>query len=219
MKIFNAKSIMLIFATQVIFSQNVMATLIGPSGWQGDNIEGFVASGAFPGLETSVSTLDFSGMWIYTSIGRESRHTNDIDKSFVAGAGTLDTFLAFSTSNTRNWGVWDTVDFDRENLFFEDSDGPWNIGLDSYSEQNSNSFKLFRLTEDTTLNYLAGNAKLSLSVGDIIVGFNDNQNTSSGGDYDDIIIVMRATPVYAPESLILLGLGLVGIWIKRRKMI
>ena len=106
-----------------------------------------------------------------------------------------------------------------ENLFFEDSDGPWNIGLDSYSEQNSNSFKLFRLTEDTTLNYLAGNAKLSLSVGDIIVGFNDNQNTSSGGDYDDIIIVMRATPVYAPESLILLGLGLVGIWIKRRKMI
>tara|TARA_R110002096_G_scaffold96209_3_gene214974 strand:- start:112 stop:687 length:576 start_codon:yes stop_codon:yes gene_type:complete len=172
MKILNVKLVVLVFIVQMAFAHNSIAGLIGPSGWNGDNINGFLANGAFPGIETSVSTLDFSGEWMYTAIGRESGNTNDIDKAATAGVASLDTLLTFSTGNANNWGVWDTVNFDTENLFFEDSNGPWNVGLDSFGATNDPGFKLFRLTQDTTLTYLSGNPSLSLLVGDIIVGFN-----------------------------------------------
>jgi hypothetical protein len=180
----------------------------------------FLANGAFPGIETSVSMLDFSGEWIYNAIGRESGHTNDIDKATSTGFDSLDTLLTFSTANPSNWGVWDTVDFDTENLFFEDSDGPWNVGIDSFGANNDPGFKLFRLTQDTTLTYLTGNPSLTLLAGDIIVGFNDNHLKISDGDYDDIIIIaMRATSVPAPGSLALMGLGLFGLMFMRRKSV
>ncbi|MFT6992270.1 MAG: hypothetical protein ACJASL_004269 [Paraglaciecola sp.] len=217
MKILNVKLLVLVFIVQIVFSHNSIAGLIGPSDWNGDDINGFIATSALPGIETSVTTLDFSGEWIYTAIGRESAHTNDIDKTASAGNEALDTLLTFSTSNTSNWGVWDTVNFDTENLFFEDSNGPWNVGLDSFGANNSDGFKLFRLTENTTLNYLAGNASLSLFVGDIIVGFNDNHLKNSDGDYDDIIIAMRATSVPAPGSLALFAVGLFALVFMKRK--
>lgn len=218
MKILHAKIMVLAFILQMTIAHNAMAGLIGPNGWNGDDINGFLANGAFPGIETSISNIDFNGQWMYTAIGRESGNKNDIDQATNAGAGSLDTSLAFSTTDTSNWGVWDTVDFDTENLFFEDSNGPWNIALDSLlGVINSDGFKIFRVTENTTLTYLAGNASLSLLVGDIIVGFNDNHIGNSDGDYDDIIIAMRATPVPAPGSFALLGLGLIGLVFLRRK--
>ena len=219
MRVLNVKLMVLVFIVQMTFSHNSIAGLIGPSGWNGDNINGFLANGAFPGIETSVSTLDFSGEWMYTAIGRESGHKNDIDQTASAGVDSLDTLLTFSTANTSNWGVWDTVDFDIENLFFEDSNGPWNVGLDSFGVTNDPGFKLFRITQNTTLTHLAGNSNLSLLVGDIIVGFNDNHLNSSDGDYDDIIIAMRATAVPAPASLALFGLGLLGLVFVKRKTV
>jgi hypothetical protein len=217
MKVLNIKLMVLVCIVQMTFAHNASAGLIGPNGWNGDNINGFLANSAFPGIESSVATLDFSGEWMYTAIGRESSHTNDIDESASPGLGSLDALLTFSTANTSTWGVWDTVDFDTENLFFEDSDGPWNVGLDSFGAINDPGFKLFQLTQDTTLTYLSGNASLSLFVGDIIVGFNDNHLSNSDGDYDDIIVAMRATPVAAPGSLALFGLGLFGVMFMRRR--
>jgi hypothetical protein len=220
MKLLNAKLIVLVFIVQMTFAHDSVAGLIRPSGWNGDNINGFLANSAFPGIETSVSTLDFSGEWMYTAIGRESGHENDIDRAASAGVDSLDTLLTFSTANINNWGIWDIVNFDKENLFFEDSNGPWNVGLDSFGATNDPGFKLFRLTENTTLTYLRGNSNLSLLVGDIIVGFNDNHLNSSDGDYDDIIIAMRATTaVPAPASLALFGLGLFVLVLVRRKSV
>lgn len=217
MKLFNVK--LWIYLTQLLFLPQSMAGLIGPGDWNGDNINGFLNSNLFPGIETSVSSLDFNGQWMYTAIGRESGNTNDIDKTANAGIGALDTSLSFSTANSSNWGAWDTVDFDIENLFFEDSNGPWNIGLDTFGSINDPGFKLFRLTQDTTLTYLSGNSSLELFVGDIIVGFNDNHLSHSDADYDDIIVAMRATPVPAPGSLTLLALGVFGLMFIRRKSI
>lgn len=219
MKVLNLKLMVLTFILQMAFPHNSIAGLIGPSDWNGDDINGFLSNSTLPGIETSVFTLDFDGEWIYTAIGRESSNENDIDQTNNAGDGALDTSLIFSTNNTSNWGVWNTVNFDTENLFFEDSNGPWNVGLDSFGADNSDGFKLFRLTENTTLNYLAGNSSLPLFVGDIIVGFNDNQHYNSDGDYDDIIIAMRATAVPAPGSLALLGVGLFGLLFMRRKIV
>ncbi len=203
---------------QIVFSHNSIAGLIGTSDWSGDDINGFIATSALPSIETSVITLDFSVEWMYTAIGRESAHTNDIDNTSSTGNGALDTLLTFSTSNTSNWGVWDTVNFDTENLFLEDSNSPWNVDLDSFGANNSVGLKFFRLTKNTTLNYLAGNASLSLFVGDIIVGFNDNHLKNSDGDYDDIIIAMRATSVPAPGSLALFAVGLFAlVFMKQRQ--
>jgi hypothetical protein len=218
MKILNVKLLVLVFIVQIVSSHNSIAALIGPSDWNGDDINGFIATSALPGIETLVTTLDFSGECMYTAIGRESGHKNDIDKAANPGNEALDTLLTFSTSNTSNWGMWDTVNFDNENLFFEDSNGPWNVGLDSFEANDSVGFKLFRLTENATLNYLAGNSSLSLFVGDIIVGFNDNHLKNSDGDYDDIIIAMRATSVPAPGSLALFAVGLFGLVFMKRKI-
>jgi hypothetical protein len=219
MKILNVKITILVFIAQMAFASNSIAGLIGPGGWNGDNINGFLGNGAFPGIETSVSTLDFSGEWMYTAIGRESGNTNDIDKATSAGLGALDTSLTFSTASATNWGVWDTVNFDTDNLFFEDSDGPWNVGIDTFGAINDPGFKLFRLTQATTLTYLTGNPSLTLLAGDIIVGFNDNHLSSSDADYDDIIIAMRATSVPTPGSLALMGLGLFGLMFMKRRSV
>ena len=219
LKILNVKIVGLIFILHLTAAHNSMAGLIGSDDWNGDNINGFLASSAFPGIETSISSLDFSGEWIYTAIGRESGNTNDIDQSAIAGAGATDSFLTFSTANTDNWGVWETIDFNTENLFFEDSNGPWNVEIDFFGGTNDPGFKLFRLTQNTSLNYLSGNNNLSLFVGDIIVGFNDNNIYNSDGDYDDIIIAMRATSVSAPGSSALLGLGLFWLLLMRHKSV
>ncbi|MFT4811478.1 MAG: hypothetical protein ACI9LX_004855 [Paraglaciecola sp.] len=78
--------------------------------------------------------------------------------------------------------------------------------------------KFFRLTKNTTLNYLAGNASLSLFVGDIIVGFNDNHLNNSDDDYDDIIIAMGATSVPTSGSLALFAVGLFAlVFMKQRQ--
>jgi len=216
-KILNVKLIVCAFIVQMTFMHNAMGGLIGPTGWNGDNIDGFLKNGAFPGTEISVSTLDFSGEWMYTAIGRESGHTNDIDEASSPGEKSSDSLLTFSTANASNWGVWNTVDFDISNLFFEDSDGPWNVGLDSFGISNDPGFKLFRLTQNTTLTHLSGNSSLSLFVNDIIVGFNDNHKSHSDGDYDDIIIAMRATSVPEPSTLAIFALGMMGLASRRFK--
>jgi hypothetical protein len=194
-----------------------MAGLIGHRDWNGDDINGFIATSALPSIETSVTKLDFSGEWMCTAIGRESAHTNEIDNTASAGNGVLDTLLTFSTSNTSNCGVWDTVNFDTENLFFEDSNGPWNVGLDSFRANNSVGFKFFRLTKNTTLNNLADNGSLSFFVGYIIVGFYDNHLSNSDGDYGDIIIAMGATSVPTSGSLALFAVGLFALVFMKQK--
>jgi len=214
-KILNIKLMVCALIIQMTFMHNAMGGLIGPTGWNGDNIEGFLKNGAFPGSEVTVSMLDFNGKWMYTAIGRESGHTNDIDEASNPGKKSSDSLLTFSTANASNWGVWDTVDFDIANLFFEDSDGPWNVGLDYFGIANDSAFKLFHLTQNTTLTHLSGNSSLSLFVNDIIVGFNDNNKSHSGGDYDDIIVAMRAPSVPEPTILVLFAIGIMGLASRR----
>ena len=100
------------------------------------------------------------------------------------------------------------MNFDVANLFFSDTDGPFNQPLDAFSLSGA-YFKLFKLTADSNaLSYLGSD--LVLLKDTIIVGYNDNyiDSTSNDSDFDDIIVAMAPAPVPEPATMLLLGTGL-----------
>jgi len=203
----------------LMMASNAMAIFMPTSGWStGDNLETFLGLSYFPGVETSISSLDFTGKWAYTAIGAESGNLNLVEEPVAgspgAGYGGL---VSFTTANTSNWGQWDIVNFNTTNLFFEDTNGPFNVQLDQFTGTSTPGFKVYQLTADSNpLGYLT-NAPV-FRAGTYIIGFNDNAiaGQQNDSDYDDIIIAI--TPVPEPGTMMLLGIGMLGMAVygKRR---
>ncbi len=182
----------------------------------GDDVQGYLDNyGYFNGYK-ELKAIDFEGKWQFTAIARESGHTNTVSL-------TKDGAASFTTSNYNNWGQWNDVDFDSEQLYFEDGN-PKDIALDPFASFG-NYFRVFELTEASNLlSYLA--TPIKLEAGTIIVGFNDN-GTYNGlpggdGDFDDIVVAMKSvSPVPVPAAVWLFGtalLGLIGIHRRKRAM-
>jgi len=165
---------------------------------------------------TELNAIDFSGQWQYTAIAYESGNINiaSINEASTTN-GTPDS-TTFSTADASNFGTWKNIDFSTEQLYFEDSNGPYNVKLDPIS--NDNYFRVFQLTAASNpLDYLDGN--LTLALGTIIVGFNDNGLSGGDSDYDDIIVALQpVNPVPIPAALLMFAPALLGFFGFRRKM-
>tara|TARA_R110001606_G_scaffold395664_1_gene568340 strand:- start:18964 stop:19605 length:642 start_codon:yes stop_codon:yes gene_type:complete len=176
-----------------------------------DNITTYLDSAYFNGY-VELNNFDFSNVWKYTAIAYESGNQNTV--SINSGPGWNPADASFTTANDSNFGQWSNVNFSTEQLYFED-DNPTDIGLDPFTIANSSFFRVFQLTSDSnSLSYLGGNA-LTLALGTIIVGFNDNGLGLGDGDFDDIIVALQPVPI--PAAAFLFAPALIGFMGLRRR--
>ena len=162
---------------------------------------------------TELNAIDFAGEWQYTALAYESGNINTVSLT----TGTPDS-STFSTGSSSNFGQWKDINFSSQTMFFEDSNGPYNVELDPFSTTNSSFFRVFQLTDDSNeLSYLGSNS-LTLTLGTIIVGFNDNGSNIGDGDYDDIIVALQPmSAVPLPAAAFLFAPALLGFMGLRRK--
>lgn len=219
------------------FSGIANANLFGPkgTGWHPDELEWGTAAGVgiqhlmdsnFFGAYSVIDDYEFLARYDFTAIAHESGNFNVILAGEHPENGGESMETVFSTGPYDNWGDWYTVDFGGgQNLKFSDlGDGNPNTLLNPFKPLSgekywaSDYFKLFMLEEDSkALTWLEGNPVLS--AGTIIAGWNDNRPRTDkfiDSDFDDLIIAVK--PVPEPGTILLLGLGLMGMAGVQRKI-
>lgn len=203
----------LISIALIVLAQMPLASAATFPGSNIANITSYLSDATYFNGYSELNAIDFSGEWQYTALAYESGNINTV--SMTTGAPNSATF---STGSHSNFGEWKGINFSSEKLFFEDSNGPYNVELDPFSTSNDAFFRVFQLTADSnSLSYLGGNS-LTLTQGTIIVGFNDNGLSLGDADYDDIIIAlqpMSAVPI--PAAAFLFAPALLGFMGLRRK--
>ncbi len=209
-RIYDMKTALRLFSLAFLALVVTLPAAAGTLPYNIGNVQQYLDSSGYFNGYTELDAIDFSGQWQYTAIAFESGNINTVSTTTEASDSST-----FSTANNANFGTWKNINFSSEQLYFEDND-PTDIALDSFSTASNGSFfRVFQLTADSNaLDYLGSN--LTLALGTIIVGFNDNGLSLGDADYDDIIVALQPIPV--PAAAFLFAPALLGFMGLRRRV-
>ncbi len=136
-----------------------------------------------------VYTGNLGGLYKVTALAYEAGHNNVF---YGSASGSV----LFSNQVTSDFGTY-ASGVDLTQAYYQD------ISDNEIYDLSSDNVRIYRLTADWTVPGLG----TTLAAGTLIIGLNDSW--TGDGDYDDLILAARHTPI--PGAVWLLGTGLLGL--------
>ena len=147
--------------------------------------------GAIGEYGTEIETFDFDRTYFYSGVGFEAGHRNAFSWTGQTGQEEYLIYNNYSGEKGANYGTWSDPFAWNEMTFTDYNDGP---------DNDNTHIKVFILDKNWTFGATTWAAET------FIIGWGDG---ALDGDFDDLIIA--AIPNPEPTTLLLFGLGLLGL--------